>query len=67
MAMVEDSTDLRNNMEFAGVEVQGPQADKGHLRQSSHTSNNMNKDLEAAMLWHYLSKAEKIQCLFNLR
>lgn len=50
MVMVEDSTDLRNNMDFAVVEAQGPQADRGHLRQSSHTNNNMNKDLEAAML-----------------
>jgi len=48
--MVEDSTDLWNNLDFAVVEVQGPQADRDHLRQSSHANDNMNKDLEAAML-----------------
>jgi len=48
--MVEDSTDLWNNMDFAIVEVLGPQADRDHLRQSSHTNNSMDKDLEAAML-----------------
>jgi hypothetical protein len=48
--IVEDSTDLWNNMDFAVVEVQAPKADRDHLRQFSHTNNSMNKDLEAAML-----------------
>ena len=48
--MVEDSTDLWNNLDFAVVEVQGPQADRDHLRRSYHANYSMSKDLEAAML-----------------